>query len=191
MNRDSNCFYVLLGLLCDQPQSGYNMKKTIEQSIGHFYKISNGQIYPTLKRLQALGHATMRVEHNDGKPDSKLYAITDSGREAFLQWLREPADYQNPTGNELLLKLFFGAHAPLEVSLRLLDAYRREKARYLSQYEQIAREVYSGVPTDRQSVFSHVTLRYGILLEQFAMQWCDEAEARLRALGEGGHGSHS
>ncbi len=190
MNRDSNCFFVLLGLLCDRPQTGYSMKKTIEQAIGHYYKISNGQIYPTLKRLEALGHATMRVEHNDGKPDSKLYHITDSGREAFLQWLREPVDYHNPTGNELLLKLYFGAHAPLEDSLRLLSAHRRRKEEHLHRYEQIAQTLNPGTLSSRQSVFSYVTLRYGMLLEQFSLRWCDEAEARLWALGEGKHDGH-
>lgn len=190
MNRDSNCFFVLLGLLCDRSQSGYGMKKVIEQSIGHFYKISNSQIYPTLKRLEALGHVTMHVEHNDGKPDSKLYAITASGREAFLQWVRKPVDYQNPIGNELLLKLFFGAHAPLEDSLRLLDAYRREKERFLEQYKQIARTYYGELP-DRQSVFGFSALRYGMLLDEFCLKWCDETEARLRGMEEADHGGHS
>lgn len=188
MNRDSNCFFVLLGLLCDCPQTGYGMKKDIDQSIGHFYKISNGQIYPTLKRLEALGHVTMRVEHNDGKPDSKVYAITDSGREAFLQWLRLPVDYHNPVGNELLVKLYFGVHAPLEDSLRLLQAYRREKERYLQQYEQIDQSAYPQGPVSRQGVFSYATLRYGMLLDESSLKWCDETEERLHALGEADHG---
>lgn len=191
MNRDSNCFYVLLGLLCDFPQTGYAMKKAIEQSIGHFFKISNSQIYPTLKHLEALGHVTMRVEHNDGKPDSKVYAITGSGREVFLKWLRMPVDYLNPVGNELLVKLYFGVHAPLEDSLRLLETYRREKERYRQQYEQIAQSFYPQGPASRQGVFGFSTLRYGQMLNEYCLKWCDETEARLREMGEADHGGHS
>ena len=45
--------YVILGILAIHPhQSGYEIRKTIQQSVGFFW-VSFGQIYPTLKRLNA------------------------------------------------------------------------------------------------------------------------------------------
>ncbi|MGH9601902.1 MAG: PadR family transcriptional regulator, partial [Terriglobales bacterium] len=43
--------FALLGLLSLGPQSGYDLKKRMEQSIAHFWSESYGQIYPTLRRL--------------------------------------------------------------------------------------------------------------------------------------------
>ena len=108
-----------------------------------------------------------------------------------MQWLRTPADYHNPVGNELLVRLYFGAHAPLEESLRLLETYRREKERYHLQYENIARSFYPDGPDSRQSTFGFSALRYGQMLNECCLKWCDETEARLRALGEADRGGRS
>ena len=50
----SQTSYVILGILAIHPhQSGYEIRKTIQQSVGFFWSESFGQIYPTLKRLNA------------------------------------------------------------------------------------------------------------------------------------------
>jgi len=48
----SQTAYVILGILAiHDNQSGYEIRKTIQQSVGFFWGESYGQIYPTLKRL--------------------------------------------------------------------------------------------------------------------------------------------
>lgn len=38
--------YIILGLLMEGPMSGYEMKKTIDSSVGLFYRASYGSLYP-------------------------------------------------------------------------------------------------------------------------------------------------
>ena len=46
----SRTAYVVLGILAiHDNQSGYEIRKTIEQSVGFFWGESYGQLYPTLK----------------------------------------------------------------------------------------------------------------------------------------------
>ena len=46
--------FVILGILAIHPhQSGYEIRKTVQQTVGFFWGESYGQLYPTLKSLVA------------------------------------------------------------------------------------------------------------------------------------------
>ena len=54
--KRSQTAYVILGILAiHDNQSGYEIRKTIQQTVGFFWGESFGQIYPTLKKLLADG----------------------------------------------------------------------------------------------------------------------------------------
>ncbi|MFW6201785.1 MAG: hypothetical protein ACOC8B_04355 [Gemmatimonadota bacterium] len=50
MGRGSRTRYVLLGVLAGGPKTGYEIKRMIDESIGHFWSESYGRIYPGLER---------------------------------------------------------------------------------------------------------------------------------------------
>jgi PadR family transcriptional regulator, regulatory protein AphA len=175
MQKDSNSFYVLLGLLDSGAKSGYDIKKTIEYEIGHYFKISNGQIYPTLKKLEDRQYATFTVEKNDGKPDRKVYLITEKGRSIFKEWLGMPVDYHNPDGNELLLKLYFGSQATAEDNMRLITAFKELKTATLEVYDESGKYFKQSTFSNLQDRYSYITLRYGQMLAQANIDWCNEA----------------
>ena len=67
-----------LGILSLQEASGYEIKKDVEDGLfSHFIDASFGSIYPALTQLAAEGYVTVREEEQTGKPDKKVYAITD------------------------------------------------------------------------------------------------------------------
>jgi len=76
---------VCLGLLTQGPASGYDLKKTFESTFGHFFAAGFGSIYPALGTLAEAGLVTCTEVPQDGKPDRKVYSITDDGREAFTR----------------------------------------------------------------------------------------------------------
>ncbi|RCK09699.1 PadR family transcriptional regulator [Bacillus licheniformis] len=61
------------------------MKRMIDQSLNHFWKISYGQIYPALRQLTEAGWAAASPALSDKKQDRKEYMITAEGqnREKF------------------------------------------------------------------------------------------------------------
>src|ERR1700676_441136 len=112
----SRTAYVLLGILSiESNRSGYEIRKAIESSVGHFWGESYGQIYPTLQKLTRSG-LVIATDNPAGRKKRQEYSITDAGRACLREWLALP--FRNdPPRNEFLLKLFFGREAPPSVSV--------------------------------------------------------------------------
>ena len=79
--------YILLGGLMFSCSHGYEIKSRLTQKMFGEFGINDGQLYPTLKKLEADGLVVKTVKHQDGAPSRHIYSITDRGREDFLQWL--------------------------------------------------------------------------------------------------------
>ena len=47
--------YAILGFLAQRPMSGYDIKRSVEESVDNFWSESFGQIYPILRRLAEQG----------------------------------------------------------------------------------------------------------------------------------------
>lgn len=79
-----------LAILNCQEATGYEIRKLSQDGpYSYFVQVSYGSIYPTLAKLQADGAVTVRIEPHEGKPDRKVYAITDQGREELIHALCE------------------------------------------------------------------------------------------------------
>lgn len=75
-----------LGILSLQEASGYEIKKGVEDGLfSHFIDASFGSIYPALTQLAGEGFVTVREQEQTGKPDKKVYAITEAGRNALAK----------------------------------------------------------------------------------------------------------
>ena len=81
---------VCLGMLTDGEASGYDLKKHFESTFAHFFAAGYGSIYPALSSLAAAGLVDCREIPQDGKPDRKVYRITNAGREHLLAALDNP-----------------------------------------------------------------------------------------------------
>ena len=82
--------YALLGLLEQQPNHGYDLKRQYDQYFGRDKPLPYGQVYSTLSRLARDGRV-LAGGHAPGEgPERKLYAITTDGEAALAAWLAEP-----------------------------------------------------------------------------------------------------
>ena len=77
-------------MLTDGPASGYDMKKCFESSFGHFFPAGYGSIYPALATLARNGMVEFEEIPQEGKPDRKVYSITDMGRQELQKGLSNP-----------------------------------------------------------------------------------------------------
>ena len=82
---------VCLGMLTDGAASGYDLKKQFESSFAHFFVAGYGSIYPALSSLAEEGLVSCERIPQEGKPDRKVYEITDDGRTFLLRALENPA----------------------------------------------------------------------------------------------------
>lgn len=181
MAKTNKTRYALLGMLTLAPMSGYDIKRAIEGSIGFFWAESYGQIYPILKAFAAEGLATVALEKQDGRPDRKVYTITDAGRDELAAWLAQPADEERRR-IELLLRLFFGAETDVETSIRQVEAYRTQHEAELRRYRDIEHHFTSEPHPDEGLPYWLISARYGQHISQATLAWCDETLASLRTL---------
>jgi DNA-binding PadR family transcriptional regulator len=91
--RRGDMKFILLELLLEGPQHGYELIKQLESRRGGFRRVSAGSVYPTLQMLEESGCLTS--EPIDGK---RVYTITEAGRN-LLRDRTQQADSRSPYDN--------------------------------------------------------------------------------------------
>ncbi|MBD1382927.1 PadR family transcriptional regulator [Metabacillus arenae] len=183
MSRENKSLYSILGILTIEPKSGYEIKKLIESSLGHFWYESYGQIYPNLKKLLADELITMENEKQEGKPDKKIYAITKKGEETLKDWLLKPAHLQVGR-NELLLKLFFGHNVPTVANKEHIIAHQKEIEKLLEQYTHIEDVLTETKTTNPNLQYWLLTISYGRHWAEATIKWCRESIEKLNSIND-------
>ncbi len=80
-----------LAILYFGDATGYEIRKNAQEGIfSYFINASYGAIYPALGRLTKEGLVSCREEMQSGKPNKKIYTLTDAGRRAFIEALHQP-----------------------------------------------------------------------------------------------------
>ncbi len=166
--------YVILGMVSNEPRSGYEIKAAVDGSTRFFWAASYGQIYPELKRLAEAG----LVEGSDASQGGRkrtVYAITADGEGELKAWLRRPPETAE-LREEGLLKLFFSnLLEPIEAAatLRAMARRRRELSETLRAIEPEARA--------KPDPFPLMVLEGGIEFNEWFAGWCERMEERVLA----------
>jgi PadR family transcriptional regulator, regulatory protein AphA len=115
--------YLILGLLAEQPMTGYDIRKHVQDMLRAVTNASYGTLYPTLHKLLADGAVQMQEIEQEGRPAKKVYRITEVGHSELGGWLKEPPAADN-IKREFLLKLYFAKNLPQAELQRLLTERR-------------------------------------------------------------------
>jgi PadR family transcriptional regulator, regulatory protein AphA len=119
-----------LGALSFGDASGYEIKKQVEGSFGHFLAVSYGSIYPALNELCGQGLIACTVVSQDVRPDKKVYRLTDAGRSKLREELMG-CRTTHKVRSEFLFVLCFAAMLTPERLLSVLDGQVEEFERNL------------------------------------------------------------
>lgn len=165
--------YTILGILTTECKSGYAIKQFIDQSLNHFWKISYGQIYPTLKLIHQEGLAEVRTSSSQGRPDRNEYYLTSKGIEVLKNWLEQPIEHLPTERNEVLLKLFFGHYQSREKKVLLLQDYKQELEGRYETYISIEQAIINHNDNNEDSIYWLLTLDYGKRTTKAAIDWCE------------------
>lgn len=130
---------VCLGMLTDGPASGYDLKKQFESSFAHFFAAGYGSIYPALSSLAESGLVECEEVPQDGKPDRKVYRITDEGRSFLREALQNPCPCHKVRSEFLATMCFAHLMRPADIET-VLDHRVEEIARYQAMFEQLENE---------------------------------------------------
>ena len=167
--------YVILGMLRNEPRSGYEIKQQVDNSTRFFWAASYGQIYPELAKLAEAGLVTGEEQPTGGRKRT-IYRLTRTGRAELRRWLDELPE-RLELRDEGLLKLFFAGAVDRDKALGIIDARRRmaeDKLAALRAIEPRAVETASsGDP------YPHLVLRYGVEMSEWTIAWCKRARAEV------------
>src|SRR3954452_1801831 len=118
--------YPFLALLARSPAHGYELKQALDGCFGELLPpINAGQIYTTLGRLERDGLVRGHGVEQGGRPNKRVYELTDAGREAVDDWLTT-ASATLRIKDEFFMKLVLAGLTGVADPKELIDRQRRE-----------------------------------------------------------------
>jgi DNA-binding PadR family transcriptional regulator len=160
--------FAVLGQLAHGPASGYDIQARLRATAAHFWHAAYSQIYAELRRLQELGYATEESVVQEGRPNKRVYTVTDAGRAALTQWLERPWGLAH-IRDESLLKLMLADDmepaAVVEQVTRLLQAHERRRA----EFEDAIAALGPDAPH-----YLRLAMRKGVHAQTAFAAWCRE-----------------
>jgi PadR family transcriptional regulator AphA len=163
----------VLGLLADGEHSGYDLLRAAERSVGFFWTPAKTQLYAVLRKLVDNGFATSRLVRQQDRPDKTLYRLTDAGLERLRAGLEQVHSSVNK--NPLELRIFFGAHRPVDSVVADLEAVRDHAREHLAELERI-----EGTFDHGEHLFPYLTLLRGKENARADVAWAERALELLR-----------
>lgn len=163
--------------------SGYDIKQLIQVSIGHFWNESYGQIYPSLRRLEADGLIEEVSGGGGGGRGRREFRLNDAGLRVLRSWLAEPA-HNDVVRYETSLKLFFGAQTGPAATGAHVRRYRDLQQRLLKGYRSAAEQLEREHAASPHLPYWRAVLDGGMRYATMAIEWCEATLEDLDRLEE-------
>ncbi len=170
--------YALLGLLHQEPHSGYELRRIFAETPLKYFSDSPGAIYPALRRLVARRWVVASAP--EGGRRRRELRLSAAGRRAFVAWLSRPVTRQDvdPDTALLLRFAFMGQALPAAAIGQFIADYSREMAALLADLQGYYDENAAAWPLTGRLAFAH-----GLALHATKLAWAREA---ARTLGNNG-----
>lgn len=161
--------HAVLGMLDEQPGSGYDLLKRFEQAMANVWAATQSQLYGELGKLEKAGLIQV---HAEGPRGRKEYAITDEGRAELRRWLVTEEPSRSPRNETLLRVYFLGAVSRREARqyLERMGDAGREREKRLAELES---SIDWG--DDNASVYGRLVLEWGKRFSAMSREWADWA----------------
>jgi DNA-binding PadR family transcriptional regulator len=172
--------YAILGLLCRNALTGYDLAKAFDSGLGSFWNASHSQIYPELKKLLVEGLAEYSIVIQGEKLEKKRYTITEAGRADFLEWLRQDEPLDPTPKDKFRLRVYLSDMISDNELLQHLEsqiAKRRQKLDWLNnQFECNFVDLEPADLTKTQRG-DYLVLRGAIMRETAYIEWLQSSIA--------------
>lgn len=167
--------YAILASLTETDCSGYDLAKRFDASVGFFWSATHQQIYKELRKLEESGWIAGSSVAQEGRPDKKVFSITDVGRENLRNWIGKTAE-MSANKEEILVKIFAGHLVPKPIIIEQLQEQKRLHQERLEVYRTIENSYFQNLSNSSDAIkFQYLTLLRGIRMEEDWLSWCDEA----------------
>lgn len=171
----------VLAALLEGESSGYDLAKEFDASVANFWMATPQQLYRELDRLAEQGLISARLVHQERRPNKRLFALTDAGRDAVREFTAR-APKPSAIRDELLVKVQ-AADAGDAGAVRGFIAERLQWATAkLQRYERLRARLLDGRDEEdfllhAERIGPYLTLLRGIAFEEENVRWAERALA--------------
>ncbi len=167
--------YLLMGLIRQQPQSGYDLRKLFATTPLMSFSDSPGAIYPALKKLEDQEMIRSEVKEGSGLRLRRVFRITPAGLSQLRHWLSQPVTRHDVIRNmdQMMVRFSFmdgavGTHG----AVRLLHDLERELAGYVPELRGYLKKHGPAMPLS-----SRLALDSGVRSYESLLHWARAALA--------------
>ena len=163
---------ILMGMLTEQSHNAYEINKIIEaRRTRTWLKISTAAVYRNLRRLHEEGHLEATTRRDGLKPHKTVFSISASGRDHFVDLLRESAQGQVGLHFDFDAWVAHIHHRPAPEALVLLDGLRRQLGAIRDELDVVSTHHGGNLPIGAASLMQ---LRLQML--DTTLEWVDGFE---------------
>ena len=175
--------FVPLGFLVEEPIHGYELCRRFDETLAGLWRISESQMYATLRRLEDHGFAQGSSPEKVAAASRRVLSPSAAGRALFDAWLAEPS-VCNPKvlRLEFLTRLFFARRLAPDSVAGLFEAQRAVIVRTLERHVE-----NRGSPNPGFDVFD-LALAFSESQLRSALEWM-ETSVKPGVSGQGLAGS--
>jgi DNA-binding PadR family transcriptional regulator len=169
----------VMAALLDGEASGYDLAKGFDAGVANFWMATPQQLYRELERMEADGLIQARLVQQERRPNKRLFALTDTGRQALYEFT---AAAPRPTAirDELTVKVHAldsgdGRTVRASIVERKLAAEVK-----LVRYERLRARLLDGRSEDdyvahAERVGPYLSLLRGVAFERENIRWAEQA----------------
>lgn len=169
---------VILAMLRQRPQHGYEIKKSIAQVFGGMVALNNKVLYPSLKQLEERGAVTREVVQQEGKPNRHLYYLTEQGVALLHTLLCDfPPEHAGNSAEFFTRVAFFEYLEPSEREAILTSRLAHVQAglAYLQHLHQMGEDACTLADAQRRVLAFHLQQMRNEY--QWLVTWLEEIQA--------------
>ena len=159
----------VLGLLKERTMHGYQLKKSLSETLGPFWQVSYGALYPALKRLRVQGAVEQVYPKTQVGRRRNVYRITDHGEGLFTELLSTGAERETADDNGFRVRLAFFRYLKPETRIGVLE---RRKAALTTRLAELRKRLtsYRDQLTDDYTIS---LMRHGLDSTERDITWLD------------------
>jgi len=154
-----------LGLLAQEPGSGYDLLKHFEKSMANVWPATQSQLYGELNKL---ADAELIEVSNIGPRGRKEYRITEAGRAELRRWVANPEDDAKFRSAELL-RVFLLGEIPREQARAHMVGVAECADAEVKRLEELNDSI--DWSDDEGSFYGRAALEYGLRLYAMEADW--------------------
>ncbi len=174
----------ILGLLNYGSMTGYEINKAFKDSLSYFWNAQTSQIYRELQTIKKNGWATDKIVEQIGKPDKKVFTITESGRTELNRWLVED-NTEFITRIPILMKTFFRGERSIDENIEYFTQLANMGTDFLRQFQNEPPKVadYSkNLKNPMNAIYWKMTVEFGAMYIQMYFDWVNKCKKELEEI---------